>query len=60
MPSLNSSFLKSVEYHNGTMRLTLRNGRIYTLRGVPEYHYHGLLTADSPGAYFNAYLVRRY
>ena len=42
------------------MDLTFRNGRGYSLHGVPEHHYHGLLTAESPGAYFIAYLKGRY
>ena len=42
------------------MHLTFRSGRSYTLHGFPERHYHGLLNADSPGAYFNAYLKGRY
>ena len=32
----------------------------YTLRGVSEYHYYGLLNASSPGWYFNAYLKGHY
>ena len=42
------------------MDLTFRNGRSYTLHGVPETHYHGLLNSSSPGWYFNAYLKGRY
>lgn len=61
MPSLNSSSCLSwVEYDSGTMQLRFRSGRSYTLRGVPEHHYHGLLNASSAGWYFNAYLKGRY
>lgn len=60
MPSLNSSCLAWVEYDSGTMQLGFRSGRSYTLRGVPEHHYHGLLTASSAGWYFNHYLKGRY
>jgi KTSC domain len=62
MPTLSSSCLAWVEYDfdSGTMYLTFRNGRSYALRGVPEYHYHGLLNSSSPGSYFNAYLKGRY
>jgi hypothetical protein len=42
------------------MHLRFRNGRSYTLRGVPEHHYYGLLNASSPGWYFNAYLKGNY
>jgi hypothetical protein len=60
MPALSSSCLSWVEYDSGTMFLGFRSGRTYTLHGVPEYHYHGLLNASSPGWYFNAYLKGRY
>ena len=62
MPALNSSCLVSIEYDydSGTMYLRFRNGRSYTLRGVPERHYYGLLNTSSPGWYFNAYLKGRY
>lgn len=60
MPSLNSSCLAWVEYDSEIMQLGFRNGRSYTLRGVPEQHYHGLLTASSAGWYFNHYLKGRY
>jgi hypothetical protein len=60
MPALNSSCLASVEYDSGTMYLTFHSGRNYTLHGVPEYHYDGLLNASSPGWYFNTYLKGRY
>ena len=60
MPALNSSCLSWVEYDSGTMYLTFRTGRSYTLRGVPIYHYYGLLNTSSPGGYFNTYLRGRY
>lgn len=60
MHRLNSSFLAWVEYDSGVMVLGLRNGRIYTLRGVPDYRFRGLINASSPGGYFNAYLRGRY
>ena len=43
MPALNSSCLSWVDYDSGTMYLTFRTGRNYTLHGAPEYHYDGLL-----------------
>ena len=62
MPTLNSSCLASVEYDfdSGTMYLLFCNGRRYTLRRVPEYHYYGLLNSSSPGYYFNAHLKGHY
>jgi KTSC domain len=60
MPALSSSCLSWVEYDSGTMYLRFRSGRSYTLSGVPERHYHGLLNASSPGWYFGTYLKGRY
>jgi hypothetical protein len=60
MPALSSSCLSWVEYDSGTMYLSFRSGRSYTLHGVPEYHYYGLLNSSSPGRYFNAFLKGRY
>jgi hypothetical protein len=60
MPALTSSCLSWVEYDSGTMWLTFCNGLEYTLQGVPERHYHGLLNASSAGWYFNRYLKGRY
>lgn len=62
MPALNSSFISRVEYDpwSRVMELTFHNGRTYTLRGVPDHHYSGLLRAASPGSYFNTHLRGRY
>jgi len=62
MPTLSSSCLASVEYDlfTGTMHLTFNSGRSYTLHGVPEHHYYGLLNTSSPGWYWNRYLKGRY
>lgn len=60
MPRLNSSCISRAEYDSGTLRITFTSGSTYTLRGVPERHYHGLLKAYSAGAYFNTYLKGRY
>ena len=62
MPALSSSCLSWVEFEpsTGAMQLRFRNGRSYTLRGVPERHYYGLLHTSSPGWYFNTYLKGRY
>jgi hypothetical protein len=60
MPTLNSSCIYRAEYQSGTLYLTFHSGSTYTLRGVPEHHYHGLLNASSAGWYFNSYLKGRY
>ena len=60
MPLLKSSCIYRAEYSEGSLLLTFRNGRTYTLLGVPIEYYQGLLTAKSPGRYFNAFLKGRY
>ena len=62
MPALNSSCLSwaDYDYGSGTLYLTFRSGRSYTLRGVPEHHYYGLLNTTSPGWYWNYYLKGNY
>lgn len=60
MPYVNSSCIAWVDYQAGTMQIRFHSGRTYTLLGVPEYHYHGLLNASSAGWYFNTYLKGRY
>jgi hypothetical protein len=60
MPILNSSCIYSAEYSFGTLYLTFNSGRSYTLRGVPERLYRGLINSSSPGRFFNAYLKGRY
>ena len=62
MPTLSSSCISRVEYDAATrvMNVTFRSGRTYSLRGVPERHYFGLVNASSAGLYFNSYLKGRY
>jgi hypothetical protein len=62
MPALSSSAISWVEYDPATrvLHITFRFGFRYSLRGVPEDHYLGLLNAESPGAYFNTYLRGNY
>ena len=62
MIALNSSCIAWVDYVTltRTLHIGFQNGRSYTLSGVPEHHYHGLVSATSPGRYFNYYLKGRY
>jgi hypothetical protein len=62
MPTLNSSAITWIDYDPITrmLSITFHSGRTYTLRGVPEHHYHGLLNASSAGWYFNTCLRGRY
>jgi hypothetical protein len=62
MPKLNSSAISWIDYDPVTRLLwiTFHSGRAYTLHGVPEHHYQGLLTASSAGWYFTFYLRGHY
>ena len=60
MPYLTSSCIDRVVYDNGTMKITFTSNNTYTLHGVPEHHYRGLITAASPGSYFNTHLKGKY
>ncbi|MCB1088516.1 MAG: KTSC domain-containing protein [Verrucomicrobiae bacterium] len=62
MIALNSSCIAWVEYIQltRTLHIGFQNGRSYTLHGVPEYHYRGLLSASSAGRYFNQHLRGKY
>ncbi|HBJ87623.1 MAG TPA: KTSC domain-containing protein [Verrucomicrobiales bacterium] len=59
---LNSSAIYAVDYDPASARLEIEftSGRIYTFYRVPESVYHGLVTASSPGWYFNHYIKGHY
>jgi hypothetical protein len=64
MPALVSSNLAGCEYREsdqakGTdseLLIQFKNGRVYAYSNVPKEIYDGLLQADSPGKYFNAFV----
>ncbi len=60
MIKVDSSAIRAVGYDGSNLAIKFCNGSTYTLRRVPEYHFHGLLNAPSPGRYFNAYLKGKY
>jgi hypothetical protein len=51
----NSSMLSSAEYNDETEELTVTfiNGKSYTYIDVPRRTYDELISANSPGKYFN-------
>ncbi|WP_183627718.1 KTSC domain-containing protein [Novosphingobium sediminicola] len=62
MPYFNSSAIKRAEYDDATGRLTIwfPQGHSYDYCGVPPEIWQGLLSAGSPGRYFNAFIADRY
>lgn len=60
MISVVSSVIRAVGYDGSTLYVEFCNGRTYNLSRVPEYHFHGLINASSPGWYWNAYLKGKY
>lgn len=60
MQPLDSSFLRSAGYESGTLYITFWNGHAYTFHGAPESVTIGLITAPSPGEYYNIHIRGRY
>ena len=60
MISVESSAIRAVGYDGYTLDVQFHTGKVYSLPGVPEYHYTGLMSASSMGAYFNRYLRGKY
>jgi hypothetical protein len=44
----------------GSMDLWFQNGRVYTFFNVPRAVYRGLLSASSPGSYYNSNIRGNY
>lgn len=57
---VSSSNLASVGYEPESMILEIefRNGGIYQYFNIPESVYSGLMSADSHGKYFDAYIKK--
>lgn len=56
MQPLSSSNLAGCEYDPDTrvLRIRFKSGRTYNYANVPQDVYEGLLSAPSPGQYFNS------
>jgi lysyl-tRNA synthetase class 2 len=55
--AVQSSVLASLRYSiEATLELEFRTGAIYRYVAVPDTVVHGLLAADSKGAYFNRHI----
>jgi len=63
MPYLKSSAISRAEYIKQTATLQIwfvESGGPYDYYGVPESIYLGLISASSPGTYYNDYIRDRY
>lgn len=63
MPILNSSAISRVEYNEETSTLSIwfvESDGPYDYHGVPKRIYEGLITAASPGTYYNRYIRDQY
>jgi hypothetical protein len=62
MTDLRSSNLGSAEYEPETqeMIITFKSGSSYAYSGVDQVTFDDLLTASSPGVYFNKWIKGRY
>jgi len=60
--SVQSTTLAAVAYDNVAhlLRLQFRRGDVYCYSGVPAEVHHGLLEAESAGAYFNRHIRGRF
>lgn len=60
MIPVSSSNLSSVGYENGTLYVRFHNGSLYSYSGVPEFIYHGLMSAPSHGSYLASHVKNVY
>ena len=59
--SVVSSLLSSVGYSiEAILELQFRSGAIYRYFAVPPAVFHGLIAAESKGAYFNRHVRNRF
>lgn len=60
--TLSSSAIPNVAYDDETeeMFITFKDGKSYTLQGVPEIEFYRLTNSDSPGGYWNANMRGKY
>jgi hypothetical protein len=62
MVAVDSSFIATVGYNSwsGTLVVVMRSGQSYEYHNVPYSVYIGLITASSPGAYYNEHIKGKY
>jgi len=62
MVSVSSSAIARLDYdeEEEVLSITFTDGRSYQLQNFPAIEYHRFVTADSIGAYWNAYVRGNY
>jgi len=62
MTTLHSSAIRAVDYNefNGDLTIYFHDSGGYTFHGVPWDVYVGLISASSPGSYYNRHIRGRY
>lgn len=61
---IDSSNIDNISYNTNKMELTLEfinsKGIVYVYSDVPLYEIYGFIEAESPGAYFNNNIKKKY
>jgi hypothetical protein len=57
---VNSSSIRALDYHGGTLYVTFHTGRTYPHPGVPYEIFLRLFHAESKGTYYNKNIRGRY
>lgn len=60
MTSVDSSFIASIGYKDGTLHILFSSGKLYSYSNVPESVYIDFMNAPSHGKYFHAYINSAY
>jgi len=61
MISVSSSAIAAAGYEHGTLAVQFHSSTtIYLHHGVPRELFEGLLSSDSPGAFYNSRIKGRY
>ena len=56
MPTIDgSSMISAIDYADGSIAVTFKNGRVYNYRGTEE-DYRAFLAAPSKGKWFNEHI----
>ena len=57
---VNSSWVRSIHYVEGALRVVTKSGRRYTFVGIPHSLWKQLEASDSKGSFINAHIKGRF